>query len=75
MQWNSDLNAGFTSGTPWLPVNTNYETVNVEAQRGNPSSHLEIYKTAVSWRNSQPAFQVSCGIGQRSVGKASPCML
>lgn len=32
MQWNSSVNAGFTSGTPWLPItaNTDSEHVNVE---------------------------------------------
>ncbi|XP_041352722.1 maltase 1-like [Gigantopelta aegis] len=32
MQWNASVNAGFSSGKPWLPVNTNYKTVNLGAK-------------------------------------------
>lgn len=32
MQWNSTDNAGFTTGTPWMKVNPNYSSINVEAQ-------------------------------------------
>lgn len=30
MQWNSSSNAGFTTGKPWLRINPNYQTLNVE---------------------------------------------
>jgi oligo-1,6-glucosidase/alpha-glucosidase len=33
MQWDASEHAGFTTGDPWLPVNPNYETVNVVADR------------------------------------------
>ena len=40
MQWNTSANAGFTSGTPWLPVTakTDYQNVNVEV-----STSLDAY--------------------------------
>ena len=46
MQWNANENAGFTGAgvTPWLPINDNYLTVNVEEQTLNQSSHLAIYQ-------------------------------
>ena len=28
MQWSEEPNAGFTTGTPWLPVNPNYVSIN-----------------------------------------------
>ena len=31
MQWSAERNAGFTTGTPWLMVNPNYESINVAA--------------------------------------------
>ncbi|KPL59295.1 alpha,alpha-phosphotrehalase [Rossellomorea vietnamensis] len=30
VQWNGDKNAGFTSGTPWIPVAKNYQEINAE---------------------------------------------
>lgn len=29
MQWSTDKHAGFTKGTPWIPVADNFETINV----------------------------------------------
>ena len=31
MQWTGGKHAGFTSGTPWFPVNPNYRELNAEA--------------------------------------------
>ncbi|HRG26000.1 MAG TPA: alpha-glucosidase C-terminal domain-containing protein, partial [Chitinophagaceae bacterium] len=44
MQWDTTLNAGFGSGTPWLPVNGNYTTVNVAAQEKDPNSCLNYFR-------------------------------
>ena len=30
MQWSSEKNSGFTTGTPWINVNPNYKDINVE---------------------------------------------
>ena len=32
MQWNAEENAGFTSGTPWIPLADNYKDINVEKE-------------------------------------------
>ena len=54
MQWDRSDNAGFTTTTPWLPVNTNYRAgVNVEDQSGDDViSHLSVYKQLTSLRHS-----------------------
>lgn len=52
MQWNSEPQAGFSNGTdPVIPLNTDYQKVNVEAQdvAGEPS-HLSIFKTLMDKR-------------------------
>ena len=36
VQWTAGHNAGFTEGTPWIEVNPNHETINVEADRRRP---------------------------------------
>ncbi|XP_066995975.2 maltase A1 [Anabrus simplex] len=57
MQWDDSDNAGFSNGSsPWLPVNKNYVTVNVEAELKDPLSHLSIYKKLVKSRN-DPTIQ------------------
>ena len=30
MQWSDESQAGFTTGTPWIPVADNYPEINVE---------------------------------------------
>ena len=49
-QWNSSLNAGFTTGTPWLKVNPNYKTVNVAAEEKDSNSCLNYFKKIVKLR-------------------------
>lgn len=50
MQWNAGLNAGFTTGTPWLKVNDNKAQVNVEAEDKNPASPLNYFRKMVQLR-------------------------
>ena len=44
MQWNSEENAGFTKGRPWIKVNENYKVINVEEQKTRSDSLLSYYK-------------------------------
>ncbi|MBQ0098237.1 MAG: alpha-glucosidase [Oscillospiraceae bacterium] len=44
MQWNQEEHAGFTTGKPWLPVNDNYKTVNVDVESKDEKSVLSWYK-------------------------------
>ena len=50
MQWNSNLNAGFTTGTPWLKVNGNYKYINAEEQIKDKDSVLNFYKKMIVLR-------------------------
>ncbi len=52
MQWNMQKNAGFTTGTPWLGVNKNYKSINVESQQDDKKSILSFYKRLIKYRNS-----------------------
>lgn len=51
MQWDSTENAGFTTGTPWLPVNENYTEINVAAQESDPNSVLNHFRAMTELRN------------------------
>ena len=48
MQWNNSLNGGFTTGTPWLKVNENYNMINVEKQLKDENSIYNHYKNLIS---------------------------
>ena len=50
MQWNDGLNAGFTTGTPWLPVHDDYQTENAAVEASDPASVLSWYVTLVDFR-------------------------
>ena len=50
MQWSDDANAGFTTGTPWLPVNINYRTINVAAEETDAASVLNYYRRLTAVR-------------------------
>ncbi len=54
MQWNESKNAGFTSGTPWLPVNDNYEEINVKDEDSNPESVLNHFRKMTELRKNNP---------------------
>lgn len=53
-QWNSTANAGFTTGTPWIKVNTNYKSVNAAAQEKDANSTLNYFRRIVKLRKDNP---------------------
>ncbi len=54
MQWNATTNAGFTTGKPWLTINDNYKTVNVEASEKDENSILNYAKKLAKIRKDNP---------------------
>jgi len=52
VQWSDSDNAGFTTGTPWLKVNSNYKDINVQNQENDPDSVLNYYRKLVVTRKS-----------------------
>ncbi len=50
MQWSDAPYAGFSEVKPWIPINSNYETINVERQQQSKSSILSTYKTLLALR-------------------------
>ncbi|WP_030414792.1 alpha-amylase family glycosyl hydrolase [Streptomyces sp. NRRL S-1448] len=47
---------GFGSGGSWLPQPTDWRALTVAAQAGDPSSTLELYRTALSLRRELPGL-------------------
>jgi alpha-glucosidase len=56
MQWDGSENAGFTKGTPWLPVPPTYKTHNVADESKDPNSILEFYKKVLKLRHRNRAL-------------------
>src|ERR1700677_1766624 len=56
MQWNSSENAGFSKGTPWLPVPSTYSTHHVADESKDPDSILVFYKNVLKLRHTTPAL-------------------
>ncbi|WP_235069568.1 alpha,alpha-phosphotrehalase [Turicibacter sp. TJ11] len=50
MQWNDEVNAGFSEATPWLSVIDNYETINVKNNLENENSIYYHYKKLIELR-------------------------
>jgi alpha-glucosidase len=58
MQWNGQLNAGFSSAEPWLPVSDDHEVVNVDSEASDPKSLLTLYRRLLKLRRAHPALSV-----------------
>jgi alpha-glucosidase len=56
MQWDATPNAGFTKGTPWLPVAANYTTHNVKSETADKDSILNFYTTLLQFRRRSAAL-------------------
>lgn len=54
VQWDDSENAGFTTGTPWMPVNPNYHEINAKAEMENPDSIFNHYKALIAFRKEHP---------------------
>ena len=55
-QWDATEHAGFTEGTPWIKVNPNYQTVNVETEEADPNSCLNYFRKMVKNRKDNPVL-------------------
>ncbi len=54
--WNSTPKAGFTTGTPWLPISSTAPTLNVEAEDNDPQSFLALYRKLLALRREHGAL-------------------
>ena len=58
MQWNAAPNAGFTTAADsWLPVGSDFATLNVAEQFDDPRSHLSFYRRLIWFRKRATALR------------------
>ena len=59
MQWSPGKNAGFsTADSTWIPVESNYLTVNVETEEKDQNSLLHWHKSLIALRRTNPVFRL-----------------
>lgn len=58
VQWDAGPEAGFTSGTPWLAVNPNKDSINAAQQVGRQGSVFEYYRALISLRHHSTAVAI-----------------
>ena len=56
MHWTAGSSAGFTTGTPWIRVNPDHATVNVDAAERDTSSVLHYFRRMVQLRKAEPTL-------------------
>jgi oligo-1,6-glucosidase len=54
MQWDASEHAGFTTGTPWIPVNPNHTEINAQAAMADPDSVFHHYRRLIELRHDEP---------------------
>lgn len=57
MQWNDQKHAGFTKGSPWLPVSPDYPQMNVQTEFQDDTSLLNLYRCLIHFRNKSEALK------------------
>ncbi|MCW8807971.1 MAG: alpha-amylase family glycosyl hydrolase, partial [Rhodanobacter sp.] len=57
MPWSDDTHAGFSRGTPWLPVPEEHRIRSVRQQEADPHSVLNGFRAFMHWRSSLPALR------------------
>lgn len=73
MQWDESVQAGFTTGEPWLPVGPSYGKLNVAREAADPRSLLNLYKQLIAVRRASSALTVGgCSLIQ---ARSSECLL
>lgn len=63
MQWDDSHEAGFTTGTGWLPANPKYKTINVASQINDENSVLSYYKKLIQLRKN-PEYKETLVYGE-----------
>ncbi len=53
VQWNSEKNSGFTDGTPWINIASNYKEINVDKALDNRNSIYYFYKKMIKLRKEE----------------------
>lgn len=56
LPWRDAPLAGFTTGTPWLPIPADHQSRAVAVQEAQPDSVLSAFRRFLAWRRTQPVL-------------------
>ncbi|WP_299898237.1 alpha-glucosidase [uncultured Aquimarina sp.] len=56
VQWNDEINGGFSIVDPWLKANPNSDVINVKHQENDPNSILNFYRSLLKIRKQHDVF-------------------
>lgn len=56
MQWSNEKFAGFSTSSPWIKLNPDYESINVKQEEKDSNSILNYYKKAIKLRKQNKAL-------------------
>jgi oligo-1,6-glucosidase len=56
MQWDASPQAGFSAGRPWIKLNPNYATINVQQALADPQSIWHYYRRLIALRAANPTI-------------------
>lgn len=62
MQWSSTTNGGFTSGSPWRALNSNYASFNVATMKTDKNSLWSHYNKLIHLRNTYKSLQLNAQV-------------
>jgi alpha-glucosidase len=68
MPWDGSAHGGFTTGTPWLPLNPDRAARNVAAMKADLRSILTLYRRLIALRRAHPALHKGSYVPVRSEG-------
>jgi oligo-1,6-glucosidase len=54
VQWDASPHAGFSTGTPWFPVNPNYVEISAAAAQADPDSIWHYFRKVIALRHTDP---------------------
>ncbi len=57
LPWDASEQAGFSTGTPWLPIAAAHRAQSVAAQEADPQSVLHAIRQFLTWRKRHPALR------------------
>ncbi len=72
MAWDASAQGGFTTGTPWLPIHSDWTKRNVAAMSDDPRSILSLYRRLIALRRERKALQTG---PYRKVGFEGGCLV